>query len=168
MRTIQQTVYTFDELSEKAKEKAIQKQRDFEEEFGLPSLLREYLYDTLKQQLKKYDMSCDKPKIYYSLNYCQGDGAMFEGTVTYKNYVATITHSGRYTHYNSKDIELLTIKGNEVSSHKQEEFDALYVTICKELERAGYAFIEDYLTDESMAEDIRANEYEFYEDGTQA
>lgn len=163
--TTEHTVYDFDELSDAAKEKAIDQQREFVNESTgdwLPDDLSYKLEELLKQHKITYS---ELPKVYYSLNYTQGDGAMFEGIVEWRRYRATITHEGMYYHYNSKDIELLTKTGNGVALQTIKTFNDLYVSICQELERYGYDCLDQALADENLVEDIKANGYEFYEDG---
>jgi hypothetical protein len=166
--TTTHTVYTFDELNDAAKEKALEQMRTSEWEIGLESWLSDFMNESLAELLTKYKMKCDDAKVYYSLGYSQGDGAMFEGTVIWRHYEATIRHQGMYYHYNSKDIELLTKAGNGVSLQLQEQFNNIYVELCQELEKAGYAAIEAAMTDEALADTIRANEYEYYKDGRMA
>jgi hypothetical protein len=141
MRTIKQKIYTFDELSKEVQERVIDEWRINDDLAELPDEL-DFKLDLL---LASNNITFEQePKIYYSLNYCQGDGAMFEGAFTWQGrYVAHIKQSGHYYHYNSKDIELLTVEGNGVSLQKQEEFNNLYVEICRELEKYGYAVIEN-------------------------
>lgn len=72
MRILETTVYTFDELSEEAKEHAIEKNRDINVEFWE---WYHNVYDTFKE---KYSDLFDIEKIYFSGFWSQGDGAMFE------------------------------------------------------------------------------------------
>lgn len=165
--TTTHTVYSFDELSDDAKAKALEDQRQFEYDTldgWLPDEM-EYQLGLLLKKHKIVSVNNETPKIYYSLSYSQGDGAMFEGEYSWRGYRASIRQAGHYYHYNSKEITLETAFGNEAKQSKQEEFNDIYVSICKELERAGYAAIEGTTTDEALAENINANGYEFYEDG---
>ena len=79
MRVIETKVYTFDELSEEAKEKAIEKNRyvnvDISEWYY-------FVYDVFKHQ---YSNLFEITNIYFSGFCSQGDGAMFEyGGITEK------------------------------------------------------------------------------------
>lgn len=156
-------VYKFDELSKEAQEKALEYFREHEDFWGLGDELEEILTVLLKENKITYDVL---PKIYYSLSWCQGDGAMFEGTVYWKSYTAVIKQSGRYYHYNSKSIELFSTKTDKEASDKvYHEFNDLYVDICQALEKAGYDSIDYTLSEENMKEMIEANDYEFTENG---
>ena len=76
MRTIETTVYKFDELSDAAKQKALNAWRD------LGNFDDECTIDYCKEAAKMFGLGIDK--IYYSGFSSQGDGACFEGRYKYK------------------------------------------------------------------------------------
>jgi len=76
MITIETTVYKFDELSDAAKQKALNAWRD------LGGFDDEYVIDYCKEAAKMFGLDIDK--IYYSGFSSQGDGACFEGRYKYK------------------------------------------------------------------------------------
>lgn len=79
MRVIETKVYTFDELSEEAKEMAIEANRYIHVEHNE---WYEDIYDTFKE---KYSDLFEITNIYFSGFWSQGDGAMFEyGGITDK------------------------------------------------------------------------------------
>ena len=79
MRVLETKVYTFDELSEEAKEKAIEKNRYMNVEYWL---WYHDIYDTFKE---KYSSLFEITNMYFSGFHSQGDGAMFEyGGITDK------------------------------------------------------------------------------------
>lgn len=159
-------VYKFDELSKEAQERVLDTFREQEDFPFLEDDMEYKLEELLKQYKLKYD---ELPKMYYSLSYCQGDGAMFYGTVYYKQYTVNITHQGHYYHYNSKSFDIDLTNGNNISmaTHERisEEFNELYIDLCRELEKYGYAIMDATLSDESIIDMVNANEYEFTEDG---
>ena len=157
--TTEHTVYNFDELSPEAQAHAIDYFRDTEEFTFLGDDMAEELYQMLANNKITYD---EPPKVYFSLGYSQGDGAMFEGTVYWKAWRAKIKQSGHYYHYNSKDIELTSIKTDKEAPDKTyDEFNELYIEICSKLEKYGYSIIEAMTSDEYIIDMINANEYEF-------
>lgn len=166
--TTEHTVYSFDELSSEAKEKALQQQREYVNE-SINDYLPDTLADYLPELLKKHGMKCDDPKIWYSLNYSQGDGAMFEGIVYWKSWQIDVRQHGMYYHYNAKQFwNIESVKtGREPRDYDKTEraFNDEYVAVCQELEKYGYDEIENQLADENLIEDINANGYEFYADG---
>jgi hypothetical protein len=162
MKTIETKVYTFDELKPEAKEKA----REWYKELDTYDFLEEYMQELLLDLLAQNKIKCDSPKVMYSLSYCQGDGAMFEGVCEWGKYTATIKQSGHYYHYNSKDIEIVKTDTDEYAGDKiADAFEAEYVKICKELEKQGYNYIEAERSDENVDDNILANEYTFTESG---
>ena len=83
-----------------------------EEYFNLSDSLK----GTLDLLCKEYKWDIENQNIYYSLGYSQGDGAMFEGTVTTEKGVFTVSHYGHYYHYNSNNMEFdsVIIKGTAI------------------------------------------------------
>ncbi|KKN04365.1 hypothetical protein LCGC14_1098120 [marine sediment metagenome] len=160
MRTVKTKVYSIDELSKEAKEKAI---KDWIETDELEFLSEDLSYK-LEELLKEHKIEGDA-KIYYSLSYCQGDGAMFEGSFEWKGYEVEIEHNGHYYHYNSKMIGISDNNGKDVSEKIEKEFNNLYVKICKELEEYGYDCIGTSQEDESVVDAMKASDHEFTEDG---
>ena len=165
MRTIEKKVFYFDELSDEAKQKAIE---NYREGLDFPWLTDDMVYhleELLKEAKIKYDFT---PNVYYSLGYSQGDGAMFEGTFYWKAWKIEVRQSGHYSHYNSKTFRNAeSVKtGKEITDKALKEFDAVYVEICKKLERYGYDAIEDATSDESITTYLQEEFNEFYEDGS--
>jgi hypothetical protein len=155
-------IYTFDELDQKAKDKARQ---SFNEDMDYPFLtddLREYIYEELKE--KKLKVISEDITPYYSLSYCQGDGLMFEATLEdKKGNIYIIKHSGHYYHERSTDITGTDKKGNYIDTTDFEE--NTYIPICQKVAKMGYDEIEYNESEEAFAETCEANEYTFLEDG---
>lgn len=168
MRQVTHTynVYKFDELTKEAQERALDYFRESEDFPFLEESMQYKLEQLLEQSKIRYD---ETPTVQYSLSWSQGDGAMFYGRVYWRQYTIDIEHSGRYYHYNSKTFDINLTNGNNISGkvyeRVEQEFNELYVDICHELERYGYAEIDYILSEESIKELIDANEYEFTEDG---
>jgi hypothetical protein len=163
MQTKTYNIYTFDELDEKAKEKA----RDWWKNGNDYPFLSEYMNEYAMELLKDAKIKAHNVKVYYSLSCCQGDGAMIELDGTWKSYSVTVKQSGHYSHYNSKTIDLESSKtGKDASEDVYNEFNDIYVAICKKLERSGYAYIDSENEDENVEDIILVNEYTFLADGT--
>lgn len=158
MKTITKNIYSFNELSKEAQEKAHQEYIKNNEYEGLLS----EMIDTLKDELKNHNIEeTGFTKVLYSLSHSQGDGACFIGDFTWDNIEISITHNFRYYHEYST-----TIDGYFKSAKQEEEFKKIYYKICNQLETIGYNYIsmEDSLeTFTQLAEDM---DYMFYEDGT--
>lgn len=170
MQTIQKEykIYTFDELSQKAKDKA---RRDYNAGVDY-DYLKHLMNDRLEELLTENNIKeTGNTKLYYSLSYCQGDGVCFEGSFEWNGLYIYIKHSGHYYHENSKTITIYKRVWNEADGIETEEeqdteaFNALYVKICKTLEKYGYECIEFEESEENFRETCEANEYTFLEDG---
>jgi hypothetical protein len=170
MRTItkQFKVYTIDELSKEAQNKAIEKWQNNEDFPFLYEAMEQQLYDLLnkyKIKIKKTDGKSNA-RCLYSLNHNQGDGAMFEGTFYWEGRYVNINHEGHYYHYNSKHIKISTETGLNAKQSVYDRFEEIYQTICKELEDWGHSVIKTALDPETIKNTMRINNYEFLEDGS--
>lgn len=175
-------VFSFDELSKEAKEKALNKYRDNNDYYFLSDDLNERLYELLVEKgitdLNETSKPGTKPtQVQYSLSNCQGDGCMFEGSFQFstehekvggqwKKYIAHVKHAGHYYHSNSKTMDIVDEDDNEADEVVYTEFNTIYKDICNQLEKDGYAFIDHEDSEECFAELCEANEYTFLSDGT--
>lgn len=174
MKTItkQYNLYSFDELSQEAKDKARAKFNEHDDYPFLSDDMNEKLHELLEENHIKDTNDTSKAgttptPVLYSLSYSQGDGCMFEGRYEWNGYNVSIRHSGHYYHEYSKILTITDEEGNEPETNEPEEaFDVLYVAICKELEKYGYSIIEYNQSEECFAETCEANEYTFLSDGT--
>ena len=160
-RTIK--VYEYNDLNEKAKEKAL----NWFRENNNYDFLSDNLEEDLKELLRVNKISFDESlKIYYSLSYSQGDGFCFEGDFEYKDYQINIKNSGHYSHKNSVKIEITKEDGEDAKEEIYKEFKNIFDDICDELEKIGYSYIESENSEENFIEMSNANEYKFLEDGS--
>lgn len=163
METRTYQVYTFNELPPEAQEKALQKWREGNDYPFLEDEMRQWLDEKLAEA--KIEV-VDGLKMFYSLGYCQGDGAMFEGRFRWDGCDVGVKHDGHYNHYNSKVIELTDPEtGEYCEDEKAERFNTLYVDLCKDLAKWGYALIENEDDPDNIKETFEANGYMFTEDG---
>ena len=191
MRIIETKAYEFNELSEEAKEKAI-------EEFRSGKYIHlDFFNDCCVEKLE--DLGFVNPKLQYSLSYCQGDGLSFsaekytkfeelylkqlgKGKEKTAKLLAENTtficegNQGNYCFAHVSDIDIYienytsSMNTNlenidKVVSDVLEDLQGIYMEICNELEKEGYEDIEYQLSDESIIEDIICNDYEFTEEG---
>ena len=176
MKTKIINIYKFEELEPEAQEKVLSDFREQEEFYFLEDCLTEDLKQELDKNKIEYN---DDLKVLYSLSCCQGDGFCFIGTFKTKNAEFKITHNSRYYHKKSTEIVLINLKvGKEFKdiydlNDKQEnkadkiliDFENQYYNICDDLEKLGYAYIDDTLKDEHIKENIELNEYTFRSNG---
>lgn len=186
-RTIRTKVYTFDELNEPGKKNAIQWMRECHYTDNTALNLFE---DACKEKAEEAGFTL--LKLTYSLSYSQGDGLSFGGEIdrarfireaipgikksvfqvldTYTRYEVN-ANNGCYSFASQRDVlfEIDTYKDypqiEKLCEKVQDYIRARYLILCKQLEEMGYSWLEDADKDENLAEDIRANEYEFTADG---
>lgn len=193
MRQITTNVYQFEELSNEAKQKAIEWYRSTS---SSESSASEFVIDDAKDIAKLFGLTIDK--VYFTGFSNQGDGACFEGSYSYKadarksvkeyapndarlNYIAgrlqdlqaaygdnlsaKCTHRGHYYHSGCMHVEVGQGYQDYAGEHAEDELTEilrLYADwIYEQLEKA----YEYENLDDTIAENIVANEYEFTEDG---
>lgn len=162
METKSINIYTFEELTDKAKEKALNNYRENNDMY----FLSDDLYYHLDEKLKENNIKpLNKLKHYFSLSYCQGDGYVFLGKFQYKNYNVVIEHRGNYYHYNSKSFYISDEEGNEANQNIYDEFNDLFVSICKQIEKIGYSIIEEENNENNIIEVFKEREYLFLSNG---
>lgn len=197
MRTIRTKIYKFEELSKDAQEKAIEKQRQWQYEYGEPLMFFNEICDEYFTRA-----GFNGTEIKYSLSYCQGDGLSFSAD-SYDNleklYLEVLGkgkektakllaenttiilkgNTGRYCYALENQVDLyfeeytsgincLNIDNIEnVQGQVLNKLETIYMDLCTTLEEIGYKEIEYRQSDESLKEDIISNEYEFLIDGTQ-
>lgn len=195
MRTIEKTVYSFDELSDEAKEYACNKWREDVIDYEW----WDFVYDDAKEIGKLMGIEIDN--IYFSGFWSQGDGACFEGSFHYekgchknvKSYApkdtelhriakawskvqrlsfyqlnGRIKHRGHYYHAMCTEISVYG-DGDLAEFYVDIDTDDAVCDVLRDLMNWIYRQLEkeyEWLSsDEQIAETIRCNEYEFDEDG---
>jgi len=194
MRTIRTKVYKFDELSEQAKQKAIESFYDINVDYEW----HEFIIENFTENRDFFDID----NVYFSGFSSQGDGAMFEYSGISGNFVNAIIdglklpdwkkkvlkhccyasgrgkHSGHYYHENccAHSIYIESDNGaqnyenieNLISLYSGEIEDAI-IEKYRDMSQDLYKTLEkeyDYLTSKpAIIESIKANEYEFTIDG---
>ena len=183
MKTIEIELYKFTELSESAKNKAIENERKHEIEF-------DWFSDFCHEQISENGFK-GNIKLQYSLSCSQGDGLSFScdyfdnlnalfieilGTEKQKTIDCIINNisfkcdgnNGRYCYASKNDIslELDDYKGNnylihEIVSKVESKLKDLYIDLCNQLEKQGYNDIEHQYSDEYIIETLTENDYYF-------
>lgn len=212
MQVIEKTVFQFDELSEAAKQKALEWYRQasqgdnyyqesvYEDAAAIGDILGIDLNQKrvpLMNGSHRYD-----PCIYYSGFWSQGDGACFEGQYSYKkgalkairayapkdaelhriakglqdvqkrhfySLVASCKHRGRYYHSGCMNVD---VSDNRGSYRDIGDAEAAITQLMRDFADWIYKQLENAYewenADEQVVENIRANEYEFDENGNRA
>lgn len=193
MRTIRTKVYKFDELSESAKQTAIEAERNSENSIEL-----EFFNEGAIEQIEEVGFY-DDVKLQYSLSNSQGDGLSFScgnikesvllsffAEILGKNkektakilinncsFECTGNRGNHYCYASKSDVDYTledyghhdTINCNIVVSKVLEKIEDLYMKLCKDLEKQGYAEIEYQYSDEYITETLTENDFEYLENG---
>ncbi len=209
MKVRQTNVYEFDELDERAKERA----RDWWRTNGLQYEWWEFTYEDCVEAAKclgieignragrnmRGEATVGSPNIFFSGFSSQGDGACFEGAYGYHKgwrealagyapedkellsigealqstqrsafwgITASTRHSGHYYHSGCMLVEVRCDReiGNDAEAAVRYALRDFADWIYRNL-REEYEYL---MSDESVDETIRVNEYEFYESGERA
>ena len=158
-------LYSFNELDDDAKDKAIYEMQNRLHEWIGEEELTDYLTYKLEDAIgDKHELD-----LQYSLSYCQGDGVALYGRLYREQaplltwpdrvaYVDLVKNSWgyRYSHWNSFSVE--------ASDEHDEPVDLAGTVIeqqlrdlCKDLERSGYAYMEGATTRDAAITYIQDN-----------
>jgi hypothetical protein len=181
MRTITVNVYKFSELEQKVQEHIIKKHYENED--------YSFLDDDLLAELLCSDTYFSDVKLSYSLGSCQGDGLSFSGEFDLEKWlneketllprvkravlqymkIKSNGNQGRYCCARADQVEgvykytpfrvyprLDKVCGNIVAN-----VGKYYVSLCKHVEKTGYAEIEYRMSAEKYSEFADANDYEY-------
>lgn len=178
MRTVTTQVYTFDELSEEAKKTALGKFQDI----NIMHEWWDFIYDDAKNVfliITEFDLDRGR-KIKGHFKYSEEDTAKAiieehgNSTETYRTAEGFLGDIAPILY----DINQLECLGDNITEKQAKGLIELEVTLEYEKREFEKAIIEDYLTmldreyedcisEERVAETIRANGYEFFENGKQ-
>lgn len=106
MRKIEKTIYKFDELDKDIQEKLIKE----EKEYCFNSYMENFFQDDMEHKAQElvddyFGSDADFIQTYYSLSYCQGDGAMIEFNIN------IIDLNKIYHIFSDEEIRYITDKG---------------------------------------------------------
>lgn len=160
MRKIEVEVFEFSELKPEIQDRVINK---FREDNDFP-FLSDDLTEYCKAILEESNIEILRDfTVLYDLSCSQGSGFQFMGVFKWKDYTIHIKHSGHYYHEKCVDIDIINNEGDSVEDDKN--FKELFESICNKCEKCGYDIIEAEQSEENIKENIKLNEYEFYENG---
>ena len=192
MREIMKRIYTFDELSDEAKEIAIEKNRYFNVDNTSWS---EFVIEDFCRKCAEYGIDVDEKDVSFTGFWSQGDGASFVGEVDNtelflqrigvdlpkdisERLIVRFSRIGwRYSHEYTctteyeqnfdcdEEIEVEE-KYSEQLNSIYEKAEVLRVELCRTLYNTLEQSYCELTSDESIAETMIANECEFYEDGS--
>jgi hypothetical protein len=188
MRELVTKVYRFDELNDTAKEKAIETQRTFENEFN--DHWHEFSIEDWVSELSARGF--EGAEISFSGFWSQGDGASFTAQIDLNKYLksrklankfkSVAVHadeitarvyrtSSRYVHENTVDVELEAGWYNQNEKLEAQLAD-LEKTILEDVRSTSNQIYKDleqdwdyFIADENIKEIIESNNFEFTAEG---
>jgi hypothetical protein len=181
--TVTETVFLLGELSDTAREKALEKMRMVLYDNIDSSQITDHLNGELYSALTgTYDGEISKKElskrvgltIEWSLSHCQGDGVAIYGTL-YKDDApnvnwhgadtATFTrnsHGHHYSHENCMTIALFTADDDgcsiDADTDTTEKFAEQFRNLCRELARSGYDEIENLTSEQAVLDHLEWSE----------
>ena len=164
MQTITKTynIYEFGELSQDIQQKVIEKEANNIREAEIEYFLGDEM-EWLAMQLieEKFEEKAVFQGVYYSLSYCQGDGAMIEFDLKYCNKNVKIRHDGGH-YYHENSFYILEECGEELTEKQYKQLHKKIYNINKQLVKYGYEFIEQDRTEQAIEQ---LKDCMFYENG---
>ena len=181
--TVTETVFLLGELSDTAREKALEKMRNVLYEWLDDSQITDHLNGELytaltgayEGEMRPNDLSKRVGlTIEWSLSHCQGDGVAIYGTL-YSDDAPNVnwhgadtaiftrnSHGNHYSHENCMNISLFTADddGCSIDADKAttETFAEQFRDLCRELARSGYAEIENLTSEQAVLEYLEWSE----------
>lgn len=165
--------YSFEELGEQARERAVKDMRDFLLETLDNSMITEYLEEGIAQAIGGQESEIE---LAYSLSYSQGDGVAIYGVIRRENapdlswpegaqsvHLVRNSWSNHYSHYNSFNVEVYD--GEDYLIEDSHIIETQLRDLCRQLERDGYKFIEGYTSEEAAGDELREADAVFTIDG---
>ena len=183
MKQVLKTVYELDEVKQKAIEKNRYINVDFDD-------WCDFIIEKWEDVLDK--VGFEQPKIKYSGFCSQGDGACFEATPCLEklikqsqqseknkeilldninNMEASITCCNHhYCHANTMDFDIYFYGDDEETQKIVDDFtkeiEELRYNLSNDIYKELYDEFYNQISDEAVEETLRANDYDFEEDGT--
>lgn len=105
MRTIEKTIYNFNELEKEIQEKLIKEEKECSFNSYMECCFHDDMVDKATELVNNYfGNSSNFVDTYYSLSYCQGDGAMIEFDIDIKDL------NNKYKVFTDDEVEFLKQK----------------------------------------------------------
>ena len=155
--------YSFNELSEAAKNKAIQQHYENEDYYFLSEDLNEYLIELLNE----YGYQYLNIKLEYSLSNSQGDGVNFTGElkINCNNEITIKIEKLNFRYCHELTTALFFYDENNEQINEIDEIKKDYIQICKKVEKYGYSILEYRMSFDEFNEYSEENNIEYFISG---
>lgn len=158
------TIYNFDELSEEMQQELIEKETQAQHEGYCEAFLYSDMEEKAKELLQKYfGNRAELKDVYYSLSYCQGDGAMFEFDGYYYNKYFKVKQSGFYYHKNSYIIDDISTYSEYLTDKQEEKLKNKINKMFSEFEAYGWKCVDYRITEDEAKDFLR--DFKYLENG---
>lgn len=150
MRTIEEKIYNYDELSEDVKERLLEKQKERELESYCEFCLYEDMKYKARELVKEYFNGDSIDEVYYDLGYCQGSGSMIAFTINFEDL------NNKYHILNDEEMRYVKDKGivNDVEIyHSDNSYYHEYTFYIKYNDSFGYWEYEDIKDEYNITEE---------------
>lgn len=159
-------VYEFDELEENIKKELIEQEKQQQKEMYCEHSLYYDMEDKAEELLKKYfGKNATFKNVYYSLSYCQGDGAMIEFDLYYYKKFVKIRHNGHYYHKYSFIINDIDTYSNYLTEKQEKHLKEKIIKMNDELEAYGWQLADCEISDDEAIEFLK--EFNYLKNGKQ-
>ena len=163
MKTITKTfnIYEFEELSPVIQEELIKKEEENIRQCDIENFLEEEMNNLAELLLEEnFGEKAIFKNVYYSLGYCQGDGAMIEFDLNYCGKDVEIRHNG-WHYYHERSFEIIETS-KELTELQRKTLKEKIIKINEQLKKYGYQYIEEDRTEEAIE---LLKDCMFYENG---
>ena len=149
-------IYNFNELNKDIQKKLIEKEIEYQNTAYIEDCLYYDMEEKAQELLNKYfkNNNAILKNIYYSLSYCQGDGAMFEFELNYYNKTVKIKHDGHYYHKYS-----FIIDSWELSEKQEKQLKEKILKMFTDFESYGWELVDYRISEAEAIEILQENEY---------
>ena len=162
METITKTfnIYEFEELSQVIQEELIKKEEENIRQCDIENFLEEEMYNLAELLLEEnFGEKAILKNVYYSLSYCQGDGAMIEFDLKYCGKDIEIRHNPHCHYYHERSFEIIS---DNLTENQENKLKEKIIKINEQLTKYGYQYIEEDRTEEAIE---LLKDCMFYENG---
>lgn len=162
MQTITKTfnIYGFDELSAEIQEELIKKEEEKIKQCDIENFLEEEMNNLAELLLEEnFGEKAIFKNVYYSLSYCQGDGAMIEFDLKYCGKDVAIRHNPFSHYWHERSFEIIS---DNLTENQENKLKEKIIKINEQLTKYGYQYIEEDRTEEAIE---LLKDCMFYENG---
>jgi hypothetical protein len=150
MRTIEEKIYKYDELSDEVKESLLEKKKEIDFEMYMEDLFHSDVQEWGRETLEDYFKNGEFKDVYYDFSYCQGSGSMIAFTINFEDI------NNKYHILNDEEMRYVKDKSivNDVEIyHNDNLYYHEYTFDIKYYDNFGYWSYEDIKDEYNITEE---------------